>query len=95
MVAVFESARIALGGVAPTPLFVPEAGEALKGQQVAITAIEQAAQIARQAARPISDIARQPRPAQPPLRCSGEAFPGTRHPARQSRAEKESSCLIE
>lgn len=53
---VFESARIALGGVAPTPLFVPEAGEALKGQQVAFTAIEQAAQIARQAARPISDM---------------------------------------
>jgi xanthine dehydrogenase FAD-binding subunit len=54
--AVFESTRIALGGVAPTPLFVPEAGEALNGQPVSSTAIQQAAQIARQAARPISDM---------------------------------------
>jgi CO/xanthine dehydrogenase FAD-binding subunit len=54
--AVFESARIALGGVAPTPLFVPEAGQVLMGQPVGIPAIEQAAQTARQAARPISDL---------------------------------------
>jgi xanthine dehydrogenase FAD-binding subunit len=53
---VFESARIALGGVAPTPLFVPEAGAALAGQPVDSAAIEQAAQLARQAARPISDL---------------------------------------
>jgi carbon-monoxide dehydrogenase medium subunit len=52
----FDSARIALSGVAPTPLFVTEAGEALKGQPVVSMAIEQAAQIARQVARPISDM---------------------------------------
>ena len=54
--ATFESARIALGGVAPTPLYVPEAGEALRGQRVSAAVIEQAAQIAQQAARPITDL---------------------------------------
>jgi CO/xanthine dehydrogenase FAD-binding subunit len=54
--AAFESARIALGAVAPTPLFVPEAGEALKGQPVSAAVIEQAAQIAWQAAQPITDM---------------------------------------
>jgi CO/xanthine dehydrogenase FAD-binding subunit len=49
---VIESARIALGGVAPTPLFVPEAGDALRGQPVCAAAIEQA----RQAASPIRDL---------------------------------------
>jgi CO/xanthine dehydrogenase FAD-binding subunit len=53
---VFESARIALGAVAPTPLFVAEAGEALKGRPVSAAIIEQAAQIARQAAQPITDM---------------------------------------
>jgi carbon-monoxide dehydrogenase medium subunit len=52
----FETARIALGGVAPTPLWVPEAGEALKGQPVSTEVIERAAQIAKQAARPIHDL---------------------------------------
>jgi carbon-monoxide dehydrogenase medium subunit len=54
--AIFASARIALGGVAPTPLFVLQAGEALVGQPVSSAAIEHAAQIARQAAHPISDM---------------------------------------
>lgn len=52
----FETACIALGGVAPTPLWVPEAGEALKGQPVSTAVIERAAQIAQQAARPIHDL---------------------------------------
>ncbi len=52
----FVSARIALGAVAPTPLFVPEAGQALQGQLVSPDAIERAARIAQQAARPISDL---------------------------------------
>ncbi len=51
-----ESARIALGAVAPTALLVPEAGEALRGQTLSASAIERAAQIAQQAARPISDL---------------------------------------
>ena len=54
--AAFASARIALGAVAPTPLFVPEAGECLKGQPVSATIIEQAARLAQQAAQPISDL---------------------------------------
>ena len=52
----FESARIALGAVAPTPLFVPEAGEALAGQPVSATVLAQAAYIAQQAAHPIRDM---------------------------------------
>ncbi len=52
----FVSARIAVGAVAPTPLFVREAGEALAGQSVSDETIQQAADIARDAARPISDM---------------------------------------
>ncbi len=52
----FESARIALGAVAPTPLSVPEAGAALAGRKVSDEAIEEAARIAQAAARPISDV---------------------------------------
>lgn len=54
--AVFESARIALGAVAPRPLLVPEAGDALKGQPVSAASLSQAAYIAQQAARPILDM---------------------------------------
>ena len=50
-----RSARIALGAVAPTPLFVPEAGEALAGKPPSEEAFAEAAAIARAAARPISD----------------------------------------
>jgi CO/xanthine dehydrogenase FAD-binding subunit len=52
----FVSARIALGAVAPTPLYVPEAGAALAGQPVGDAAIERAAELAKAAAKPISDM---------------------------------------
>jgi carbon-monoxide dehydrogenase medium subunit len=52
----FVSARIALGAVAPKPLFVPAAGDALAGQPVNAESIAQAAQIAQAAATPISDM---------------------------------------
>jgi carbon-monoxide dehydrogenase medium subunit len=48
-------ARIALGGVAPTPLFVQEAGEALIGGSPGEASFEKAAGIAQSAVRPISD----------------------------------------
>jgi len=51
-----QAARIALGAVAPTPLYVPEAGQALVGQPVTEESIARAAQIARDAARPITDM---------------------------------------
>jgi CO/xanthine dehydrogenase FAD-binding subunit len=52
----FESARVALAAVAPTPLFVREAGDALAGQPVNDESIAKAAAIASQAARPITDM---------------------------------------
>lgn len=52
----FVSARIALGAVAPTPLYVPEAGAALAGQPVNADSIAKAARIAQDAAKPISDM---------------------------------------
>lgn len=52
----FESARVALSAVAPTPIFVREAGEALAGQPVNDESIARAAAIAKQAARPITDM---------------------------------------
>jgi carbon-monoxide dehydrogenase medium subunit len=50
------TARIALGAVAPTPLFVEEAGAALVGKDANEDAFEEAAQLAREAARPINDM---------------------------------------
>jgi len=52
----FRSARIALASVAPTPLFVREAGDALAGQPVNDTSIARAAEIARASAKPITDM---------------------------------------
>ena len=52
----FESARIAVGAVAPTPLFVKEAGAALAGQPVGEQAIAAAAEAAFAAAKPITDM---------------------------------------
>lgn len=50
------SARIALGAVAPTPLFVEAAGTFLAGKEVMPENIQEAANIAQAAARPISDL---------------------------------------
>ena len=52
----FVSARIALASVAPTPLYVDEAGASLAGKEISDQAIEAAAEIAMAAARPISDM---------------------------------------
>jgi carbon-monoxide dehydrogenase medium subunit len=52
----FRSARIALAAVAPTPLFVAAAGEALAGKAVAPDTIASAAELARAAAMPITDM---------------------------------------
>lgn len=49
-------ARIALGAVAPTPFRAIDAEAALAGQQPSDEAFERAAQLAQQAARPISDV---------------------------------------
>jgi len=50
------AARIALGAVAPTPLFVPEAGAAIVGRAPDEETYAFAAAAARDAARPISDM---------------------------------------
>jgi CO/xanthine dehydrogenase FAD-binding subunit len=50
------SARIALGAVAPTPLFVEDAGTFLAGKEITQENIQDAAKIAQAAARPISDL---------------------------------------
>jgi CO/xanthine dehydrogenase FAD-binding subunit len=52
----FRSARVALAAVAPTPLYVREAGEALAGSPVDEASISAAAEIARKSARPITDM---------------------------------------
>lgn len=52
----FASARVALAAVAPTPLFVREAGEALAGQPANEESIARAAALAKQAAVPINDM---------------------------------------
>ena len=52
----FASARVALASVAPTPLFVKQAGDALAGQPVNDESIQRAADIAMQAAKPIDDM---------------------------------------
>lgn len=52
----FLSARLALSAVAPIPLDVLDAAEFLIGKPVTPEVIAQAAQLARAAARPISDL---------------------------------------
>ena len=59
--ATFQSVRVALAAVAPTPLFVPQVGAALVGRSVSDeasleAAVAEAAQIAQAASRPISDV---------------------------------------
>ncbi len=53
---VIAGARIALSSVAPTPLYVPAAGESLVNQMPTAEALETAAKIAQEAASPISDM---------------------------------------
>jgi CO/xanthine dehydrogenase FAD-binding subunit len=52
----FSSVRVALGAVAPIPLFVREVGEFLNGKAVSAENIFAAAQLAQSAARPINDM---------------------------------------
>jgi len=51
-----EAARISIGAVAPVPLFVPAAGEALVGQAPTAEAFAAAADAAAAAATPITDM---------------------------------------
>ena len=53
---VIRSARVALASVAPTPLFVPEAGDWLTGKPASEASFRAAADIAKSAARPITDM---------------------------------------
>ena len=50
------SARIALGAVAPTPLYAEEASELLAGKEISDDVIDEAAQAAQAISRPISDM---------------------------------------
>ena len=52
----FVSAHIALGAVAPTPLYAEEASNLLAGQGISDEIINQAAEAAQAIARPISDM---------------------------------------
>jgi len=53
---VCQSARIVLGAVAPTPIRVPEAENVLRGSIINKSAIQQAAELAMAASKPISDV---------------------------------------
>jgi len=52
----FRSARIALSSVAPTPLYIREAGEWLAGKPANAGSIQAAAEMAKAAAKPITDM---------------------------------------
>ena len=51
-----SSARVALAAVAPTPLLVEEAAAALEGVEPSAENIQAAAEAAREAAKPITDM---------------------------------------
>jgi carbon-monoxide dehydrogenase medium subunit len=51
-----EQARIGLGAVAPTPLYAAEASQWLAGKPATDKTVERAAELARKAAAPISDM---------------------------------------
>jgi carbon-monoxide dehydrogenase medium subunit len=50
------SARIAIGSVAPTPVFVKQAGDLLAGKEANEASIEEAAEATKGAATPINDM---------------------------------------
>jgi len=52
----FDTARVALGAVGPTPLLAVEAGAHLVGRPVQAETIAEAARLAQAAARPIDDV---------------------------------------
>ncbi len=52
----FESARLAVGAVAPTPLFIEEAGDLLSGKEISDDIIQEAADLAKGRANPITDM---------------------------------------
>ena len=52
----FDSARVALASVAPTPLFVTAIGDALSGQPANESSINEAGRLAKDAAKPIDDM---------------------------------------
>lgn len=52
----FTSARVSLGAVAPTPLYIKEIGDALAGKPVTDETIASAAELARSRISPISDM---------------------------------------
>lgn len=52
----FHAVRVALASVAPTPVFVTEAGAALEGQPANAEFIQIAADLAKAAAKPVSDM---------------------------------------
>ena len=52
----FESVRVSLAAVAPTPLFVTEINDELAGKEVNDENVAKAGEIARDAAKPITDM---------------------------------------
>ena len=52
----FLSARLAVGAVAPIPLYLKDVGDLLAGKEITDEIIEEAAGIARAAANPITDM---------------------------------------
>jgi carbon-monoxide dehydrogenase medium subunit len=53
---VITTARVALGAVGPTPIFAETAGASLKGKEPSDVVFAEAARLAQEAARPITDM---------------------------------------
>ncbi|OGO33989.1 MAG: carbon monoxide dehydrogenase [Chloroflexi bacterium RBG_16_57_11] len=53
---VIASARVALGAVAPTPLFVSEASDYLTNREISPQVVREVARMAQDACRPITDL---------------------------------------
>ena len=52
----FTKAKVCLASVAPVPLLVSEAGDVLVGKNVGSESIQEAADLAKKAAKPITDM---------------------------------------